>query len=180
MIERFLSLANSQNLPAECRSQVERVAAQTSVDIEESRRRNSQQTKEIDVKPQCRVFSLEKDWHVLHYALNGTTTGGEGALANAVLGGQEIPDVDRVMDYGPLRYLEPEQVRSVADALTAVDPAQLLSRLDQKDAAAKQIYLYHTLGDLADWSYLPQLFEDFRGFYGSAAHEGSAMLLAIM
>ena len=27
-----------------------------------------------------RRFSLRKDWHVLHYALNGTTKGGNGPL----------------------------------------------------------------------------------------------------
>src|SRR5215831_19469945 len=41
-----------------------------------------------------KIFSMEKDWHTLHYLLNGTAQGGEGPLADTVLGGKEIPDLD--------------------------------------------------------------------------------------
>lgn len=42
-------------------------------------------------------FSLGKAWHVLHYALNGTATGGDAPL---VFGDKEFPemeDVDRLL-----------------------------------------------------------------------------------
>ena len=126
-----------------------------------------------------KTFSLEKDWHILHYAINGTTEGGQGSLAEAILGGKEIPDHDGVMGYGPLRYLAPDQVVAVAEELARVDPKLLLSRLDRRDAEAKKIYLAHTLDRLDDWSYLPELFQQFRAFYADAARDGNAMLLCI-
>jgi hypothetical protein len=179
MIQELLSTVESQGFPPEFKSQVQRVAAQTTARIEKYSRTKSTQVEEQETRQPRKTFSLEKDWHVVHYALNGTAGGGEGALADAVLGGKEIPDVEGVMGYGPLRYLEPERVQSVAHALAAVDPAQLLSRLDHRDAEAKGIYLAHTLSNPADWSYFPKLFEDFRAFYDEAAYHGNAMLLSI-
>lgn len=82
-----------------------------------------------------KTFSLQKDWHVLHHALNGTHDGGETILGQAVLGGKDIPDNNQVMGYGPLRYLEPQQVKKVAEALADVDPQRLLSKLNRRDAA---------------------------------------------
>ena len=134
----------------------------------------------VPVPQERKTFSLQKDWHVLHYALNGTTEGGEGPLAEAILGGKEIPDHRGVMGYGPLRYLEAGQVQDVAKALAGVDPQSLLTRLDEKDAKAKQIYLAHTLKNPADWSYLPELFQEFREFYANAARTHNGMLLAIV
>jgi len=131
------------------------------------------------VVPERRKFSLQKDWHVLHYALNGTNEGGTGSLADAILGGKVIPDHDHVMGYGPLRCLDARQVKAVAEALAEVDPQGLLAKLDMKDAEAKKIYLAHTLDDLDDWSYLPDLFKDFRAFYADAAERGNGMLLSI-
>jgi len=131
------------------------------------------------VRQKRRKFSLEKDWHILHYVLNGTHEGGEGSLADAILGGRILPDHDQVMGYGPLRCLDPEQVKAVAHALGNVDPQSLTSRLDRRDAEAKQIYLAHTLDDLSDWSYLPDLFKGFRAFYDDAARRENGMLLSI-
>lgn len=128
-------------------------------------------------------FSLEKDWHVLHYALNGTHDGGARPLADAILGGQEIPDVEGVNSFGAassgaLRYLTSPEVKDVASALRAVEPSQLLSKLNFRDAQEKEIYLAHTLGNISDWEYLPELFVSFREFYLQAADSGNAMLLS--
>ena len=79
-----------------------------------------------------RIFSLEKDWHSLHYILNGTAEGGDGPLANTVLGGKEISDLDQSKDQ-PMRYLTPAQVKAVAKALAEVDFAKLATRYNQQD-----------------------------------------------
>jgi hypothetical protein len=129
--------------------------------------------------PSRKKFSLEKSWHILHYALNGTAEGGKGFLADAIQGGAQIPDVDGVMGYGPLRYFRPQHVKAILRALQEVDPGALLAKLDYADAQAKQIYLAQTLQNLDDWSYLPNLFKDFRAFYANAGQNGNAMLLWI-
>lgn len=112
----------------------------------------------------------------MHYVLNGTTEGGEEPIASAVMEGIEIPDTDGVMGYGPVRYLEPEQVSNIAKALERVNPKQLVAKLNNPEALEKKIYLAHTF-DPGEWEYLPALFEGFRGFYRNAAAQGNAMLL---
>src|SRR6516225_99095 len=49
-------------------------------------------------------LSLEKDWHFLHYMLNGTVEGGTAPLSQVVLGGTEIANPDGLRDYDTLRY----------------------------------------------------------------------------
>ena len=58
--------------------------------------------------------------------------------------------------------------------------AQLLSRIDYGDAQAKKIYLSHTLNNLRDWEYLPELFINFRNFYADASRNNKVMLLSIV
>ncbi len=135
-------------------------------------------TSKPEEETECKEFSLEKDWHVLHYALNGTHDGGTRPLADAILGGREIPDVERASSFG-MRYLTAEEVGDVANALKNVDPRQLLSKLDFEEAEQKEIYLSHTLQDLSDWEYLPDLFMVFRDFYIETARKRNAMLLSI-
>lgn len=141
-------------------------------------------TAEPESERDRKEFSLEKDWHVLHYALNGTHDGGISPLADAILGGREIPDVEGVTSFGrqstgAIRYLTVEEVQNVATALGMVEPSQLLSKLDFEDAEQKRIYLSHTLQDLSDWEYLPELFVTFRDFYADASRNAKAMLLSI-
>jgi hypothetical protein len=129
-----------------------------------------------------RIFPLEKDWHILHYILNGTAEGGTGPLADVVLGGTEIPDQEGIMGYGPARYLTPQQVKAVAQALAAVDFAKLVKAFDPKDAAAKRIYglapypgrpVIISLEDVAGFV------KPVRAFYAEASQDGNAMLLYI-
>ncbi|HVN18331.1 MAG TPA: YfbM family protein [Dongiaceae bacterium] len=177
-LEPFLAQISDklQELPPAFRAQVEQVTGRLYSKMQEHRGLHLV-TKEQEPEPPRKRFSLEKDWHVLHYVLNGTTEGGEGPLADAVLGGEQIPDEEEVSDFGGIRYLSPQRVAMIAQALAAVDPDQLLSKLDRKDAEAKCIYLSHTLPD--GWEYLPELFRNFRAFYEDAARSGNAMLLSI-
>jgi hypothetical protein len=178
MVAELRVKAASPDFPPAFRAEVERVAQQF---MAKSQAQKGPQLvrPQSAAKPERKQFSLEKDWHVLHYALNGTHDGGTTALADAILGGEEIPDLDRTSGYGPFRFLRPEQVADVAAALAEVHPEELLSRLNHKDAEAKQIYLAHTLDDLADWEYLPELFVSFRDFYADTARSDNAMILAI-
>lgn len=174
----------TEGFPPGVRAQVERVAAQLKTKSQASKGPQLVKPKSKP-EPERRVFSLEKDWHVLHYALNGTHDGGAGPIADAILGGREMPDLEGVTSFGtassdPLRYLDSAEVSSIAAALLEVDPNQLLSKLDFADAQRKKIYLWHTLDDMANWDYLPELFGTFRDFYTEAARSGNCMLLSIV
>lgn len=124
-------------------------------------------------------FSLNKDWHVLHYALCGTGEGGDAPLSFVVFGDKEFPEMEDV-DYGPVRYLTPEQVRQVSAALRNIEPTSLLSKLNCEDAKKKRIYLDHTLNDLNNWTYLPELFIELQKFYLDAAEQGNGMIMKII
>jgi hypothetical protein len=170
--------------PPGVRAQVERVAGQFRNKSQASKGPQLVKSRH-EPEPELKKFSLEKDWHVLHYALNGTHDGGTGPLADAILGGSEIPDVEGVTSFGAgssgaLRYLTPAQVQGVAAALLDVEPSGLLSKLDFAEAQEKKIYLGHTLDDLEGWSNLPDLFKSFRDFYAEAARSGKGMLLSIV
>jgi hypothetical protein len=123
-------------------------------------------------------LSLQKDWHVLHYVLNGTSEGGEGPLGHAVFGDAELVNAGDC-GYGPPHYLTPEQVASVSAELEKVEPSSLLEKLDPADAEEKHIYLAHTLNDSGDWQYLPELFCKFRDFYKDATNSGNGIIMTI-
>jgi hypothetical protein len=153
-------------------------------------------------------FSLEKDWQLVHYVLNRTVAGGKGPLADVVLGGDEIPDLDGKADYGPLRYLSPVRVKAVASALAEVNMEELAAAFDPEDAASKGIYglplsisapmvslmLQHLPPEKAEelrnhLSNKPidlssddvaALIDPVRTFYLEAARDGKAMLLYII
>src|SRR5687768_4410646 len=60
-------------------------------------------------------LDIDKAWHAIHYTLNGSVWEGEGPLSWVILGGQELGED---VGYGPVRYLDPTQVKSVAAALS--------------------------------------------------------------
>ena len=128
-----------------------------------------------------KFFSLQKDWHVLHYVLNGTGDAGDKPLEKCILGGRELPPpADNPVDYGPLRYLTIQEVKEIVEALKRVNPQSLIEKLNRKDAESKRVYLAHTMDDPADWSYLPDLFTEFRKFYQETATARNAMMLKIV
>jgi|SRR5581483_11147447 len=170
--------AKSDRLPQFAKDQFVHTLAKLEAQVERQTGLRLVKSQRGDPPPAHRKkFSLEKNWHVLHYALNGTAEGGKGFLADAILGGAQIPDVDGIMGYGPLRYFRSQHVKKIVRALEEVDPDTLISRLDYTDAKAKEIYLAHTLKNLNDWSYFPELFKDFRAFYSDTEQSGNAMLL---
>jgi hypothetical protein len=169
---------NTARFPPAARAELERAAQHFQAQTQA--RKGPQLVKPGPEPPSERKeFSLEKDWHVLHYVLNGTHDGGSGPLAHAVLPGNEILGMEPQMDYGPLRYSTPVEVQAVATALLEVDPGALISNVNVADAQTKKIYLSHTLDDLASWSYFADFFNDFRAFYSDAARSGNAILLSI-
>lgn len=169
--------AKAEGFPSAFRAEVERVTAQFKA--KSQARKGSQLVKpKADPEQERKELRLEKDWHVLHYLLNGTHDGGTGPLAVAVLGDKEIPDLDRESGYGPFRYLTPKQVKAVAEALAEVNPKELIPGIDLADAQSKKIYLGHTLDD-AGWDYLPEFFSSFRSFYEDASRSGNAILVTI-
>jgi hypothetical protein len=177
LIKHMEEVRGRKDLPPEVKAKVEEGIKQYQAALQSFQ--GSNRKAPAAATPERKKFSLEKAWHILHYALNGTAEPGDDWLSKAILGGTEIPDRDGIKDYGPLRYLSPKEVEAVAAALAPVDPQSLTARLDYNDAEKKQIYLSQTLKNVTHWDYLPELFASFRDFYTDASRHGKAMLLSI-
>ena len=122
-------------------------------------------------------LDMDKSWHLIHFLLTGSAWGGEGPVANAILGGKEIVDTDA--GYGPFRYLSPADVQATSEALAEVDTNSLWSRFDAKQVSEADIYTSPWTGDDPEREYIAQNYMALRNFYSSAAAAGDGMLLYI-
>src|SRR5262245_45909058 len=75
------------------------------------------------------ALDLGKAWHGLHFLLTGTAWEGDGPLAAAILGGEEITGD---LGYGAARCLSPRGVAEVALALGASDVAAVIAGFDAR------------------------------------------------
>jgi hypothetical protein len=132
----------------------------------------------IDDFESGRAVSLEKMWHGLHFLLTGSVADIESTpLARALLGGSPIGE-DR--GYGPARFLTPDQVRAIADALAATSFDEAWKRFDPEQMTMEGVYpgvwdeeesdLRHELGTY---------YAEMASCYAAAAEAGDGMLLVI-
>lgn len=112
-------------------------------------------------------LSLEKSWHSLHYLLTGVVGEALPPLGNAILGGTTIGDD---VGFGPARFLTPQQVGEVADALSSFNSKDLAERFNSMPSGE----IYASEDDFED---IRLYFEQLVRYYTNAAAEGSAMLL---
>lgn len=120
-------------------------------------------------------LDIDKAWHLIHYLLNGEAWGGEGPLANAVLGGTELEGTDA--GYGPFRYLLPADVRATAQALSLVNPEELWTRFDAAQVSADEIYPVGWTGDQEEREYVLHNYMAVQRFFAEAAASSKAILL---
>lgn len=123
------------------------------------------------------ALDIDKSWHLIHFLLTGKSWGGDGPLANAVLGGDPLPHTDA--GYGPFRVLEPEAVKATAKALAEVSGESLWTRFNVKKVAAEEIYPIPWRGDTDDRDYVLHNFEALKKYFLDAAASGNGMLLWI-
>src|SRR6267142_5571182 len=71
---------------------------------------------------------LNKAWHAIHFALNGSRLGGEAPLNFLVSEGTPVGEVD--VGFGPARVLTSAQVRALATALASLPPEDVAARID--------------------------------------------------
>ncbi|MFP5392400.1 MAG: YfbM family protein [Gammaproteobacteria bacterium] len=120
---------------------------------------------------------LDKAWHAIHFVLTGEEYGGEGPLAQAVLGGVPIGDED--VGYGPARGLSAADVKAVAAALEQVTESDLRAKFDADALTEAEIYpQIWDEGDVA-LDYVLDNFLEMRRFYQDAATRDMAVLLFI-
>ncbi len=130
-----------------------------------------------------RCLSIEKEWHALHALLTGDVSNPSEIqpypppLGNVVMGGTETPFN---ATYGKVRFLMPDEVRDVADALGRITADDLKARFDPGSFTEAGVYpnprpCGWNLDELEPLLFLfPLLVE----FFGQAAREGNIVLLS--
>ena len=129
-----------------------------------------------------RVFRLEKEWHALHFLLTGDASLDPPSpvpppLGNVVFGGAATPFET---GYGPVRCLNPQEVRDVADALRAIPVEELQRRFNAESFNEQKIYGYTggcTLEDLEPL--LEEMYPELVEFFGRAAEAGDLVLISV-
>jgi len=120
-------------------------------------------------------LELEKSWHCLHFLFSGKIwETGKAPIEKAILGGTEIPDAERVMGYGPVRYLEHGEVKKISAALGSYPIKRTAPNFDPRAAKAAKIYCpNHSPQELLHY------FNLLKSYYREAASKKHAMLLWI-
>lgn len=120
-------------------------------------------------------LDLGRAWHGLHVLLNGSAWGGSPPLFDAVLGGVPLGDPT---SYEPIRFVSPEQVEAVAEALPPAE--DLVPRFTHKAMRLAEAYPDSAWDEpdaltaflLPAYAHLVQLFTD-------AGAAGDAVLITL-
>jgi hypothetical protein len=124
-------------------------------------------------------LDIDKSWAAIHFMLTGTQWGGEIPQALPVLGGTAIGDD---AGYGPLRYLDTEEVKAAHTFLSSLPPSELRKRFIPVKLEAAEIYptgIWEAEGE-AGFEYVEHFYEALRSFYARASAENRAVLLGIV
>lgn len=119
------------------------------------------------------MLQMDKSWDAIHRCLTDGSLGhlnSKDPLAMCVLGGKDL-------HRGPhyiASYKTAEEVKRIASALEAVNPALIRARFESIVAHG-----YEGPADNDDLEYTLAYFEDVPGFYRQAASEGRAVLFAV-
>ena len=122
-------------------------------------------------------FSIDSYWQALHFLLTGEPEGGPLPLRNAVLGGTPLADPPE--DPAAPRWLTPEEVSELADALVDIPLTDLEAVYDPADFNKAGIYPARP-PERWGWDDLGPLLDRFEGlvrFVRETAGLGQGLLL---
>jgi hypothetical protein len=123
-------------------------------------------------EPDSTAVDLEKSWHCLQYLLSGDASLDERDFERSPLfGGDEIPDPDGRMPYGPARCVRAAEVPARARALAGFDWKGAIGRYDQDAAGAAGVYVaQHGAEELEHYA------DQVVRFFEDAARRGRAVI----
>lgn len=121
-----------------------------------------------------RLLSVHKDWHALHWLLNGSAEHVGPGAGGAILGGHELGDD---LGYGPARLLTPTEVAEIAKELATLGAQRMLARFDLRAMAAADVYSFDDEDADRSPEGLRAHVEALVRFYEEAASNGRAVVL---
>lgn len=121
-------------------------------------------------------FSIEKAWHKLHHLLAAHG----GMPVDIIHGGAELPLEDE-LDYGPARYLSPEDIARAGGFLAATPFDELARHYDLAAMRRAEIYLLPESDAEVptDLDTLRHRYEELTRFFAAAATAGDAVALML-
>jgi Domain of unknown function (DUF1877) len=126
---------------------------------------------------QSEIVDLDKAWHAIHFMLTKEQYGGEGPLAQVIMGGVPIGEED--VGYGPARGMPVTEVQKVAAALIGVSESEFRARYDPTGLTAADIYPQIWEEGEDALNYITDNFLEVKSFYVDAAKKGLAVILFI-
>ena len=120
-------------------------------------------------------LEIVRSWQLIHFLLTGAPWEHSGPLANAVLGGSEIPGTDS--GYGAYRVNAAKDVQALCRQLDELSADALWSRFDLSRVQAEQIYPEDWTGSHDDRQELQEDYEALQAFLASAAQGNEAVLM---
>jgi len=121
------------------------------------------------------LLDVDKAWHGIHFLLTGSEWEGALPWSLVIMGGTPIgPDIG----YGPARFLSPNQVHDVAQALQSLSRDELAKRYSPKTMDQIGIYPQIWERDGNDGlEYLLAYYDEVVKYYQDASAKKQAMLL---
>jgi hypothetical protein len=125
----------------------------------------------------CERLELQKAWHAIHFALNGSRLGGEAPLNFLVSEGTPVGEID--VGYGPARIFTSEQVRRLASELILIAPEEVGRRVDLPRFDAEGIYPGNWQSNGYDANYVVDNYRNMRDLVARAASQGLGLILYV-
>jgi hypothetical protein len=122
-------------------------------------------------------LSIEKEWQAIHYLLTGEVafdeSQTESPLSNIVLGGT-LTEFEAT--YGYVRYLLPDEVKEIAQALHQVSREDLRTRFDARGDT--EIYAQEDTWDEDAWELLLRVLDLLVRFFDEASANDEVILIS--
>lgn len=123
-------------------------------------------------------LAMDKEWHAIHFLLNGDAWSMDGPFGHVVFGGKPVgPDIG----YGPATLLTPVQVADIASHLRSVSVEELRKRYDRTAMLSAKVYpnIWKDATD-EDREWILDGYRRLVDFYSRAAAQGKAVLHAVL
>lgn len=136
------------------------------------------------------VLELDKSWHLISYILtNSTEMENLPFLVNKVLDEDNLPSINAILcgapigkeseysSYGYLRYLLPEEVKTVSAALSKFSNADIRARFDRGILTQPDIYAVDWENAETEFEWMLDYLEQLVNYYQDAANKENCLLI---
>jgi hypothetical protein len=128
-----------------------------------------------------RFLDIGKDWDAIHFLATGLAASTDGnqvelPLCNLILGGNPTW---WEANFGMIRYLTPEEVQELSEALESISPADLESRLNVRSFCDARLYPLNQNWSRHAIDLVPPVYGSLVTFIREAAKRSEVVLLCL-